>query len=116
MQGYLNETGMTFDAYQQKTLATATDEGSELLQRVLGLVGEAGEITDKIKRWYRDDNADFSRLNKEVLAAELGDTLWYVAALADLFGYRLSEIASTNIKIRADRIARRKSGGTGGVQ
>jgi NTP pyrophosphatase (non-canonical NTP hydrolase) len=104
---------MTFDEYQHQALATATDEGSELQQRVLGLMGEAGEIADKIKRWYRDDNADFSRLNKDVLAAELGDTLWYVAALADLLGHRLSEIASTNIKIRAERIRRRKAGGGG---
>ncbi len=97
---------MTFDDYQRQALATASDEGSELQQRMLGLVGEVGELADRIKKWYRDDNADVSRLDKAVLGAELGDALWYVAALADLFGHKLSEIAATSLKNRVDRISR----------
>lgn len=103
---------MTFDEYQQQALATATDAGSELQQRVLGLMGEAGEIADKVKAWYRDEGGDLARLDREVLGAELGDTLWHVATLADLLGYRLSEIASDSIRRRAERHARRKAGGT----
>ena len=80
---------MTFNDYQRTALASANDQGSELIQRVLGLAGESGEIADRIKRWYRDDEADISKLDKRTLAAELGDTLWYVAALADFLGFTL---------------------------
>jgi NTP pyrophosphatase (non-canonical NTP hydrolase) len=97
---------MTFDDYQRLALVDARDQGSELIQRVLGLAGECGEIADRVKRWYRDDQADLARLDKKVLAAELGDALWYVAALADYLGFTLEQVAEGNIKNRAERHAR----------
>jgi NTP pyrophosphatase (non-canonical NTP hydrolase) len=104
---------MTFDNYQKQALNTAIDEGSELEQRVLGLVGESGEIADKIKKWYRDQDGDLNKLNKEDLAAELGDVLWYVAAFADFLGYKLSDIAQDNMAKLASRDARGKLTGSG---
>jgi NTP pyrophosphatase (non-canonical NTP hydrolase) len=98
---------MTLDEYQQEALATASDHGSELMQRVLGLAGETGEIADKVKRWLRDHDGDLARLDRRVLAAEVGDTLWYVAALADVLGYRLEEVARLNLAVRAERRGRR---------
>jgi NTP pyrophosphatase (non-canonical NTP hydrolase) len=104
---------MTFDDYQKQALATAIDEGSELEQRVLGLVGESGEIADKIKKWYRDQNGDLTKLDREDLAAELGDVLWYVAAFADFLGYKLGDIAESNARKLASRQQRGKLTGSG---
>jgi NTP pyrophosphatase (non-canonical NTP hydrolase) len=104
---------MKLDDYQKTALKTAQDEGHELLQRVLGLVGESGEIADKLKKWYRDDNANPSKLDKKAIADELGDTLWYIAALADYLGYSLSDIARDNMKKLADRNNRGVIGGSG---
>ncbi len=104
---------MTFDDYQKQALTTAIDEGSELEQRVLGLVGESGEIADKIKKWYRDQGADPAKLDKKELAKELGDVLWYVAAFADYLGYRLDDIARDNVAKLANRQTRDKLTGTG---
>lgn len=104
---------MTFDDYQQKALTTAVDEGSELMQRVLGLVGESGEIADKIKKWLRDDSGSPAKLDKEGLVEELGDTLWYIAALADHLGYKLDQVAQINVDKLQDRKQRKVLGGSG---
>ncbi len=104
---------MTFDDYQKRAMTTAIDEGSELQQRVLGLVGESGEIADKIKKWYRDQGGDPAKLDRAEIAKELGDVLWYIAALADYLGYRLDDIARDNVTKLASRQTRGKLTGAG---
>ena len=104
---------MTFDDYQKKAMSTAIDQGSELEQRVLGLVGESGEIADKIKKWYRDQDGDLTKLDRKDLADELGYVLWYVATFADFLGYKFSDIAQANVAKLASRSARGKISGSG---
>jgi len=64
----------------------------------LGLTGEAGEVADLLKKVIGHGHA----VEHKKLIAELGDVLWYVAALANTFGLSLSEIADANeAKLRA---------------
>ena len=58
---------MNFSEYQKLALRTAAskDKKNELFHLVLGLAGETGEISEKFKKWVRDDLSDESKINKE---------------------------------------------------
>lgn len=95
---------------------------------VLGLVGEGGELADKLKKVLRGDRQhlhtdlallgahDQISLDPEFIAAakkELGDVLWYVAMAARELGFSLDEIASSNLAKLRDRKARGVLKGSG---
>ncbi len=106
---------MTFDEYQKLAMRTASRKGEdiELAHRLLGLVGEAGEVAEKMKKVYRDDNGKVSTRVVGDLKKELGDILWYIAALADFFDLSLEEIGQININKLASRQKRGKLSGSG---
>jgi NTP pyrophosphatase (non-canonical NTP hydrolase) len=110
------DQNMTFDEYQILALRTnlkKDDKLMELLQQVLGLGDESGEVLAIFKKWIRDDNADFEKLNIESIKKELGDILWYIAVVANDVGLSMGEIADLNIKKLADRQNRGVLGGSG---
>jgi NTP pyrophosphatase (non-canonical NTP hydrolase) len=106
---------MDLNGYQQAALRTAapSQKHNELFHLLLGLVGETGEIAEKAKKIVRDKNSDFSQWDIEDLTKELGDTLWYVAVLADYFDIPLEDVAQLNIAKLADRQERSVLSGTG---
>lgn len=105
---------MTLDDYQKKALSTNINQGTHLFfDRMFGLVGEAGEMANKTKKWIRDDKADWQKLDKEKMAGELGDVLWYVATLAETLGYTLEEVGQGNLAKLQDRKKRGELSGTG---
>jgi NTP pyrophosphatase (non-canonical NTP hydrolase) len=107
---------MQFNDYQKKALATAInheDRNLVFFDRLLGLVGETGEMAEKVKKWIRDDKAVPAKLDKEMLADELGDVLWYMATLAEYLGYDLDDIAAQNLEKLASRKKRGKLSGSG---
>jgi NTP pyrophosphatase (non-canonical NTP hydrolase) len=59
----------------------------------LGIAGESGEVADLIKKYIGHGHP----LDKNLIAKELGDVLWYIAALATLNGLSLSDVAITNV-------------------
>lgn len=94
---------MELSEYQNRAAATAIfPKEVGLIYCTLGLVGEAGEVANKIKKVYRD-NAD-----PHAAAAELGDVLWYLAALATELGLNLDNIADSNLT----KLELRKARGT----
>ena len=105
---------MTLDEYQKRALSTNINHGTYVFfDRMFGLVGEAGELADKVKKWIRDDKADMAKLDKEAFMDELGDVLWYVATLADEVGFTFEELAQRNLDKLASRQTRGKLSGAG---
>ncbi|MFI6679751.1 nucleoside triphosphate pyrophosphohydrolase family protein [Kribbella sp. NPDC050470] len=106
---------MELNSYQQAALRTAApkEKHNELFHLLLGLVGESGEIAEKAKKIVRDKNSDFSQWDLEDLTKELGDTLWYIAVIADYFEIPLEDVAQANITKLADRHKRAMLGGSG---
>lgn len=105
---------MQLNDYQQYALRTARskDAPNELMHLLLGLIGESGEIAEKVKKIIRDEASDFSKLD-ELFEKELGDVLWHIAVLADYFDIPLEKIAQQNIDKLASRQARGVIGGSG---
>lgn len=107
---------MTFNEYQQKAISTSLKPERTLdsfTYRTLGLVGEAGEVAEKVKKIMRDKNGKVSKLDRDELVKELGDVLWYMQALADWLEVPLDQVASVNLEKVLSRKARGKTGGSG---
>lgn len=107
---------MTLDEYQEKAAKTALftgDEFMDLLHWTLGVGGEAGEITEKIKKIVRDKQGKVSRQDKEDLIKEVGDVLWYLAVLTRHLGYSFDDVADKNLAKLRSRQARGTLRGSG---
>ena len=100
---------MELNQYQLEASSTVTDSisGNEVYF-ALGLVGEAGEVAEKIKKELRDGTLDIVGLQKE-----LGDVLWYVSQLAACYHLDLEGIARQNLAKLKDRQERGKINGSG---
>lgn len=59
----------------------------------LGLAGETGEVVEPIKKHLGHGHP----LDPEALLVELGDVMWYIAAIATELGFSLSDIATRNL-------------------
>jgi NTP pyrophosphatase (non-canonical NTP hydrolase) len=78
-----------------------------MLEKVFGLVGEAGEVAEKFKKILRDKDGQASDEDKKEIMKELGDVLWYVNSVGIYLGFTLDDIASTNL----DKVLSRKERG-----
>ena len=70
-----------------------TKREERLVENTLGLVGEAGEVAEKVKKLIRDK----SRFTKVDIIKELGDVVFYVTALANYYGSDLQEVIEGNV-------------------
>ena len=83
---------MKLNTYQKEAVSTLGPDRNPLLL-TLGVCGEAGEVAEIIKKGHRPGREiDLPHLHEEI-----GDVLWYLAALADIYGFSLEKIAEDNI-------------------
>jgi NTP pyrophosphatase (non-canonical NTP hydrolase) len=103
------------DRYQEEAWETAIypDKGNNLYYPALGLVGEAGEVCNKIKKVMRDQDGKATLEQKNEIAKELGDVMWYLATLATELDSHLGCIADSNLKKLEDRAKRGVLKGSG---
>lgn len=65
-----------------------------LINSVMGLCSESGEVIDIVKKWY----AQGHDLDVEHLEKELGDVAWYLAEAATALDIPLERILKGNLK------------------
>lgn len=96
---------MNFNDYQAEAKETAIyPEDYAVVYPTLGLASESGEIASKVKKCIRDH----TQFDRQDMVRELGDVLWYVAAIASDLGITLQEVAEANI----NKLSSRKERGT----
>jgi NTP pyrophosphatase (non-canonical NTP hydrolase) len=94
---------MHFREYQRKAMATLRPHSAEAdlaEAHLLGLVTEVAAVADEHRRHRRDGRRGWSKVR---IREEIGDALWYLAALADDHQLDLADIAAANL----DKVARR---------
>ncbi len=92
---------MNANEYQVKAARTMDGDCSNdfddleisLIWNSLGLVGEAGEIAEHIKKGILHKHG----IDKGELKRELGDVLWYLSALCTRLDFSLADVMQTNI-------------------
>ena len=106
---------MTFEEYQNKSRETAIypSLGSNFIYPTLGLVGESGEVAEKIKKILRDKEGVINEDSRKEIAKELGDVLWYLAQLSSELNLSLDDIAKMNIEKLSSRKERNVLSGDG---
>ena len=97
----------TYSDWVETKILTSSDE--RLVENTLGLVGEAGEVAEKVKKLIRDK----SRFTKKDIVKELGDVVFYVTALANYYGSDLREVIEENVSKLDGREARGTLKGNG---
>jgi NTP pyrophosphatase (non-canonical NTP hydrolase) len=93
---YANDD-LTLNAYQAQSAATDVDSQSgDPLIPLLGLAGEVGALLAEFKKERRPGGESYRGFHDQVVT-ELGDILWYLAALARRVDVPMSRVAAVNL-------------------
>lgn len=88
---------MTINEYQKLAMTTLNpelDKKDILINGVMGLCGESGEVIDIVKKHL----AQGHDLDREKIIKELGDVAWYMAEIATVLDVELEEVLTLNIE------------------
>lgn len=99
---------MTLNEYQTLAMRFRLPSANEAYA-TLGLSGEVGELHSYLAKSFRDDFDP----DEDLVKKELGDILWFLAAIADDWGFDLKDIATTNLNKLESRQARNVIKGNG---
>ncbi len=108
-QSLLTTKALGFAEYQARAEETAIYPAeSKVTYPIIGLLSEAGEVAGKLKKLIRDGQSKITPEFTKAISAELGDVLWYVAAVCTDLDLSLSQVAQDNL----DKLAARKQANT----
>lgn len=103
---------MDINEYQSRAAEFAVyrehmrDAQERLTYTTFGVVGESGEFADKMKKRLRglSQGIEPTKRQTELLVSELGDVLWYIAAVAGELGLSLEDVAAFNLHKLENRV------------
>lgn len=75
----------------------------EVVVHILEIVARVGALQEQVKKLQRDDGGFISDERRAVVSKEIGDLLWYLAALASEFNLDLGEVGVENLIKLFDR-------------
>ncbi len=104
---------MKFNEYQTKATVTGSYPtiGSKLIYPVIGLSGECGELSEKVKKYFRDNTPKEEFI--EGIIKEGGDVLWYLSEIFTVLNISLEYVAIQNLEKLQDRLNRGVIQGSG---
>lgn len=91
--------GKEYQKLAMKTLNPSLTKKDMLVNGVMGLNGESGEVIDIVKKHMFQGH----ELDKDKIKKELGDVMWYVAEVCDALDLSLDEVMEGNIEKLAKR-------------
>ena len=103
----MNITPMSYSYWVEDKIVTEGD--TRLVENTLGLIGEAGEVAEKIKKYLRDD----TKVSQKEIVKEIGDVVLYATALSNYFYSNLEEVMQVNMEKLDDRAKRGVIKGSG---
>ena len=103
----MNITPMSYSYWVEDKIVT--EGNTRLVENTLGLVGEAGEVAEKVKKYLRDD----TKVSQKEIVKELGDVIFYATALSNYFYSNLEEVMQVNVDKLDDRAKRGVIKGSG---
>ena len=90
---------MDWETYREWTRTTAQyPEDKEEEYLLIGLANEVGEVLGKYKKQIRGDGDKYKEIR-----AELGDVMWYLARIFDMYDMSLIEVLHENFLKLTDR-------------
>ena len=93
---------MEGNVYQKLAMKTVNPELTKkdmLVNGVMGLNGESGEVIDVVKKhMFQGHDLDVDKIKKE-----LGDVMWYVAEVCESLDLSMDEVMEANITKLSNR-------------
>ena len=95
--------GNEYQELAMKTLNPELNKKEVLINAVMGLSGESGEVSDIVKKHlFQGHELDVEKIKKE-----LGDVLWYIAEACEALDLKLDDVMKANI----DKLSKRFKNG-----